>query len=663
MRLSFVILLFLCCFLCRAQKEGQALIDSLMQVLPGRKADTGKVTLFARISRLYYGVDPRRGFVFADSALALSQQLEWKRGIAESYNNLGLLTGDTGNNAGAREYFEKSLAINRALGAQTAIISNLNNIGRRYARENNFARAADLYFQALALADSLGNNEQAALVGTNLTALYILQQDFPKAIAYADSTIKKGRAGNALIHVSKALELLGVIYLQTGDTLRARRDFDSAMAIDEQLGNKVAMIQVLTNIGSAESDPRKALVVFKRVQQLLDEIGGSSENVIVNLANLGINTLSVAESESGQERRRDLAFAVDWLGRADRLSLSTHDVVFEPDIQEGLANALAEEGDYKAALEHYKRLKALNDSIFSQDSKNKIAGLESRRSIELKNKEIENRELQIANQRKTLWLLVIGLGLLGVIGAILYRQSVIRKRTNTTLIRLNNELSAANKIKAKFFAILSHDLRSPIAGLLNFLQLQKKKPGSMTTAEIADYWDKVGSSATALLETMEAMLLWSKGQMEHFKPNVSPVAIKPLFSRLERFFADTEGVAFSFQCEGDPVLDTDDNFLWTIMQNLTANAIKAVGQTSGARIDWRAWQEGSSCFFSISDNGPGVAPEQLKALYADDTAITGARQGLGLHIIRDLAKAIGCVITLRAQPVGTAFVLALPEKG
>ncbi len=60
-------------------------------------------------------------------------------------------------------------------------------------------------------------------------------------------------------------------------------------------------------------------------------------------------------------------------------------------------------------------------------------------------------------------------------------------------------------------------------------------------------------------------------------------------------------------------------------------------------------------FCSISDNGPGIAAAQLKALYEDDAAISGARQGLGLHIIRDMAKAIGCVITLRPQPVGAAF--------
>ena len=181
---------------------------------------------------------------------------------------------------------------------------------------------------------------------------------------------------------------------------------------------------------------------------------------IVNLVNLGINYMAVAQTESGQDMRRDLLLAQDYLERGDRLSVTTKNTVYEGDIQEGLANIQQTEGHYQAALEHYKRFK-----------------------------------------------------------------------TNTVLVHLNDELSAANKVKAKFFAILSHDLRSPIAGLLNFLQLQKRKPGSMTTAEIAEYWDKVGGSASALLETMETMLLWSKGQMEHFKPRIVLVEVAELFAR------------------------------------------------------------------------------------------------------------------------------------
>ena len=55
------------------------------------------------------------------------------------------------------------------------------------------------------------------------------------------------------------------------------------------------------------------------------------------------------------------------------------------------------------------------------------------------------------------------------------------------------------------------------------------------------------------------------------------------------------------------------------------------------------WQENGNSFLSITDNGPGASSEQFKALY-DEKEVIGIKTGLGLHLIRDLAKAINCKI-------------------
>jgi C4-dicarboxylate-specific signal transduction histidine kinase len=60
-----------------------------------------------------------------------------------------------------------------------------------------------------------------------------------------------------------------------------------------------------------------------------------------------------------------------------------------------------------------------------------------------------------------------------------------------------------------------------------------------------------------------------------------------------------------------------------------------------AQINWKAWMEAGSIWLSITDNGPGATNEQLTPLF-DEGAPIGIRSGLGLHIVRDTAKAIGC---------------------
>jgi C4-dicarboxylate-specific signal transduction histidine kinase len=135
-----------------------------------------------------------------------------------------------------------------------------------------------------------------------------------------------------------------------------------------------------------------------------------------------------------------------------------------------------------------------------------------------------------------------------------------------------------------------------------------------------------------------------------------------LFLYIQNFFSADNKIGIQFN---DPFLisiQTDLHFLQTIMQNLTANAIKALENTPHASIEWKAWQQDGNTFLSIKDNGKGTSREQLQALY-DEKAGMGSRNGLGLHIIRDLAKAIGCGIELNSgYQQGTEFILSFQKN-
>lgn len=317
-----------------------------------------------------------------------------------------------------------------------------------------------------------------------------------------------------------------------------------------------------------------------------------------------------------------------------------------------------EKGNYKNALAYFKTFYTLNDSIYSQENKNKLADIESQRTIDVKDKEIAINKLALSNQRKTQIGLIAGIFLLGVIGGLLFWQSRTRKITNTTLLKLNTQLDEANKIKARFFAILSHDLRGPVSSLINFLHLQKEAPDLLSAEQVVSNQQKISNSAESLLETMELMLLWSKGQMEQFKPQIKLVEVNKLFDYLQQFFSSAENVVIHFNHVPGLMVSTDEHYLQTIMHNLTSNAIKALKNTPNAVIEWNAKQQGDKILLSVTDNGPGVKEEQLKALF-DDSAVVNIKTGFGLHIIRDLAKAIQCKVSMQSLPgEGTTFILA-----
>ena len=196
--------------------------------------------------------------------------------------------------------------------------------------------------------------------------------------------------------------------------------------------------------------------------------------------------------------------------------------------------------------------------------------------------------------------------------------------------------------------------------LIHFLHLKKENPELLDEATKISIEHKTMSSAENLLTSMEDMLLWSKSQMENFEPEPKNVSIHSLFDDTRKHFESEEKVKITFENSSDIQIYTDENYLKTIIRNLTGNAIKALDKVENPTIIWKVWQESNQTFLSIIDNGSGGTQEQFKALY-DETEVVGIQTGLGLHLIRDLAKAIDCKIEVKTNPnQGTIFTLLLP---
>jgi len=656
-RLFLLFSLFFCGSV-SAQLKGRPLIDSLVAQLPAMKEDSMKVKALSRIAVTFMMVDPLQGFSYAEKGLALSEKIHWIKGVANLHNNLGLMIGDTGNNKLAREHFEKSFVLNKELGSKINQVNNLNNIGRSYQRESDYSRAIDNLYKALTIAEEIKDDQKIALVCTNLGSAFYAQKNYAKANEYGEMGLTHAELAKSPDDIGKTLSQLGTIRIETGDTIQAKVYMKRALKVYEDVGNQPQIAQILTNMANLEyPDYKKAIGILQRAQAIHDAAGPASMGAIFNLGALGRAYYDLAMQRSGGEKRKYLQESSMFLLRGLALARQTDNAEYEGNMVEYLAKVEEEKGNYKEALQYYKSQSAVNDSLFSQDKKNTIAEIEGKHNIALKDDEIAIARLTLSNQRRTELGLIVGLLLAAVIVGLLYWQGRSRKKTNTTLMVLNSQLDEANKVKARFFGILSHDLRSPVSNLIHFLDLQKNDPGLMTEEQRVRYQATISQSAENLLNTMEDMLVWSKEQMDHFTPDIRTVAVGDLFEYIRQFFAATTSVAIRFDYAPGLSIPADENYLRIIMQNLTANAVKALANTPDARIEWKAFKEGEKILLSITDNGPGISGEQVKALY-EDSAGVNSKTGFGMHLIRDLAKAIRYTVSISSQPgQGTTFTL------
>ncbi len=644
-----------------SQKRGQELVDSLQKEITRQADDTNKVLTLMRLSGAWAVTDHSKGFAPVNEALQLSEKLHWKRGIANAENNLGLYMSDTGNTVGARQHFEISYKLNVERGSRINVVNNLVNIGRTYSYESDFPRAVDYFFRGLKVAEEIQDEQKMSLAANNLASNFLKQHNAQKGLEYGLYTVDHAAKARDSSSMIKGLNFIGDAYAELKDTAAALRWMDSSVTIAKKAGLLVDLTDAMGDRAQFISDLQKRVSYELETEKLMKEITPNSTGHLSMMAKLGSDYLTLAKQAGPSEKAGLLKKAGDYLQGAQVLVMERNNPARLAEVLAVKVELEEYEGRYKEALADHKMMTTLNDSLFSQDSKNKIAGQEADHTVALKDAELQLSQLNLSSQRKTTIGLVAGVGLLTIFGILLYRQSSSRKKTNAALQVANAELEEANKVKARFFGILSHDLRGPVASLLHFLDIQKEAPDLMNESQQVSNRRQITDSAENLLNTMEGMLLWSKQQMKSFRPSLKNISVDAQFDYLKKFFGELENIDLVFSAEGGLIVFTDENYLRTIMQNLSSNAIKALKDRPGATIEWKAWKENLNTIFSITDNGPGLKPEQAKALYEEGIA-DNAREGFGLHMTRDLAKAIHCRIDVQAEPgKGTTFILTLPH--
>lgn len=253
------------------------------------------------------------------------------------------------------------------------------------------------------------------------------------------------------------------------------------------------------------------------------------------------------------------------------------------------------------------------------------------------------------------------------------RDVTERRRLEQALREKNVELERAASVKDHFFASMSHELRTPLNAIIGFTgAMLMKLPGPLNPEQ-----DKqlriVQKSARHLLSLINDLLDLARLGADKLDLKIEPVncgAVIEEVAAVLRLEAEAKGLAFNLILPEEPLsLPTDRRALSQIIINLAGNAVKFtdVGQVS-IRLE-RGGAGRAGIALSVEDTGPGITREDQARLFeafsrgaaADRREIAGT--GLGLHVSRKLAEALGGVITLRSETGrGSTFTLSLPDS-
>ncbi len=269
--------------------------------------------------------------------------------------------------------------------------------------------------------------------------------------------------------------------------------------------------------------------------------------------------------------------------------------------------------------------------------------------------------------------IMVGLIILALAGPFLALLAMFR-RLRTRNVELDAERARAqeaDRAKTQFVATISHELRTPMNGIIGAVQLLEFSDLGEDDADTLDILKTCSESQMALIEELLTFGTLEAGQMHLVEDVIELAPAMRSATGFATIAAAEKGIAFDVTVAEDaPALATDAKRLQQIVVNLVGNAIKFT-ETGGVGLqaDIHPANGGQSGLLriTVTDTGPGIPHAEQTRIFerftqVDETSTRSAGgTGLGLAIARGIARAMGGDITVESElGKGAIFVLEIP---
>ncbi|AWH75448.1 hypothetical protein DCS32_15145 [Dokdonia sp. Dokd-P16] len=244
-----------------------------------------------------------------------------------------------------------------------------------------------------------------------------------------------------------------------------------------------------------------------------------------------------------------------------------------------------------------------------------------------------------------------------------------QKLLSKELISAKEKAEESDRLKSAFLANLSHEMRTPMNGILGFSELLRRKNISDEKKDI--YLELIEKEGHRLLSFISNIVDISKIESNIINIDSSHVNVNNLIDDLfSKYHIKLENTGVELlACKGfenaDSFIETDENKLVQIISNLLENAIKF---TKEGTIEFGYSLSGDNLKFFVKDSGIGIEKEEQENIFNRFTQ--GRREqthnlgvGLGLSIVKGLIKLLDGDVWINSQlGEGSTFYFTIPYK-
>lgn len=424
-------------------RGGRAFVDSVLKELPKISSDTDKLDAYGSLISQYNDINLDTSMYYAYKLMAHTRKMDWDRGDLFAYNYVGFVHYLQSHFDSAKYYYDKCIAGYTKLKDTLELAGCYHSMADVYAAGNQLSVSLEYYFRALAAYQSIGE-ENIATLYSDIGDLYGLAGEPDKANTYYEKALEaNSRYGDRFDRAYIMMSLVESL-IEDKEYDEAIKYADSVIQIYTESGNEfyiAAGENYLAECYYNKGNYNKAQRLFRLSGDYFSR-ASDRQYVAYNNVSLGKTYLAVASDTTGYKadtslfeptREQNYQKAIELLNDARSFFEGINEQTTLIDIYGHLSDAYEGIGETATALALYKLRSALKDSLDIQNESKKVAKLDARKAIELKDKELELQHLLIAKKKNERLALIAGIAVLFIILAIIFRNYRERGKANKML--------------------------------------------------------------------------------------------------------------------------------------------------------------------------------------------------------------------------------------
>ena len=741
MRYILLLLFALGSITLEAQQSAQLLEQRMSQV---QGEDLVRVKI--ELGNMYVTSNPERGLELGLEAAFLSKRLGSQLLEGQALLLMGLSSFHANQTENALRYYNRALNHFEKFSYTREQITALEGISEIYSSVRNYEMASSYLVRAIRIAQNINDRDLQIALHRQLGDIYLNQNSFTRA--YQEfSKVNEILGDEAYLSTddlrvqSETYRKIGLVYRNLGQFEQSLLAFRKAAAIgsnvnltDEQMAdnlqiafslylleqldsaliyyNKVLahyqlqndtipVIEVLIDIGDVffeKKQYRQAVASFNRAFQYAQSVGLLQEQVTA------LVNISRCYGAFG-----DYPSSTDYLNQALEIATRENLTTSAAEVYRYLSQVYEEEGRFSQALDYYKLWAELRDSIYSEESGQKLARMQILYEITQKERENEilrqNNEIQELQLTKTQYQRMVFIALALFLFALLVlfifffnakqKEFAKQKETEQKIMEMNKNLEKrmileikkqekqqlllAQKSKLESLGTLAagiaHEINQPLGGLSMGLDniLIRLADNNLSNEYLKDKVNLMFENVDRIKRIIEHTRTFSRSN----KPaSFERVCLNEVVNNtLLMVSAQFANHSIDLEVNLAPVLEkviADKFKMEQVVLNLISNARFAVDEKAAVadksyvkRIEVSTWQNSNFVCISIRDNGVGIKPKDMEKIFDPfyTTKKVDKGTGLGLAIAYGFVKDILGEITVESKEGEyTQFDVKVPKS-